>query len=264
MREAMDAVREVYGRGRSRVQEMENPEAPTEDAKARARRRQPRPAEVLLAHAAPITAMVAGAACAPENAHLDADALKEAAGGAVAQVAEGVAEVDCDRLQSLERQMAGLAAHDWKVDLDAIDLPPAALLDEFGDAARLEEPAQPAPFRLEALDLPAADDLPELADEPAPFHAAELGQAVEAPLDARHREPVRAPVPPATATASASQLAALRAFSDQLSALGPAPQPAPPPPAPPVVEDDAARGISLVGEEFDMEDFDMAGGPPGP
>lgn len=169
MREAVDAVRAVYGKGRSRIQAMDGEalapvlEAEPEEAAAvptRGRPRAARPAEVVLAHAAPVATMVLGAVSARENEHLEADGLKQLAGGALTPVADGVMEVDCDRLQGLEQRLG--------------TLDPAALAAAAAEAApapaapvpALPEPATAVTAALDSLDLGPL--LPPAANPAAP------------------------------------------------------------------------------------------------
>ncbi len=154
MREAVDAVRAIYGRGKSRIQAMDEAtpavsseqETPNSSTKRKGRRQEPRPSEVLLAQAAPIATMTAGLASSRENDHLEATGLKETVFGSVSAVEPGVIEVDCDRIQSLETGLSALAKNDWH--LDALALPPIEEIPSLDGPA-----ATPAPSLEESIQI---------------------------------------------------------------------------------------------------------------
>ena len=142
MRQADAAVQAAYGKGRSMIQAMDDSEgtvleteeevkAATNEKPAKARKAvEPRPAAKLLAHAARTATAVVGIVSTPENAAFPASALKEAFFGAVSPAQDGLTEVDCDRLHSLETKLSVAAAHEWdeQISLAAFDefLPGAA------------------------------------------------------------------------------------------------------------------------------------------
>lgn len=287
MRDAVDAVREAYGRGKARIQAMDGEEAvavleaedgaapaaaaPAEEA--RGRRRAARPAEKLLAHAAPIATMVAGAAAAQGNEHVQDEALQAVLSSVIAPMADGVAEVDCEALASFEKKVEAVAANGWSLDLAALDLPPVEEMAELGSPAApvaapaeapppapapVPRPAAPTPsFDLGSLELPPADQLLELGAAP---------QAAPA-----RPEPVRAPAPRPAAPAQPS-LEGLREFGAELAALGtgaPAPaatpvaqvaEPPRPVPAAPAAPARAPSPMDLL-REFSDELSTLGGGP---
>lgn len=106
MREKLDAVRAVYGRGKTRIQSMDLVEhAPVVDAdepKGGKAKSDVRPAEMLAAMAAPDTTMAVGIVSAPENKDVEVEGLRLAAKTLSKVTDDGVVEVDCDRLQALE------------------------------------------------------------------------------------------------------------------------------------------------------------------
>lgn len=310
MREAVDAVRAMYGRGKSRIQAMDAEEhgavLEAEDdkatkaakggkGKAAKPAKEPRPAERLLAHAAPVTTMVVGLAAAPENQDFPADTLKDAFAGAVTPVAEGVVEVDCDAVQDLEAGIVAAAQNDWEVpiDLDMVASGATAALE--ADLAALaiapDLPVAPSPAAeargtswegpVDATDMAAvealnAPDLSELAGFSDVLSSLATDTAPPAPEAAPAAAP--APVPAAEPMPDLSVLAAHRdVFAELAGEQAPAvPAPAPAEPKaparvdrwsqpidltadfPPVVEED---GLSLVGDEFGLDDFEAEPAP---
>lgn len=297
MRDAVDAVRAVYGKGKTVIQSMDGGaqvavlEAEEEPAPREGRRREPRPSEVLLAHAAPITTMVAGAASADENSHLPLDTLKAVVSASVTVDGDGVVGVDCNSLQSMETKLSAMVDHGWDLgslelpplaelrdmdapdsaadatglDLGSLDLPPADHLPEFGAAAL---PASAGlSIDLAALSLPDAADLPEFGrDEPVSVSppatvtpvVGERGRKRAAAAPAR---PVVVPESPAAVSLPGGQeaaLEALRQFSGSLSSLGSIPSPKT---RESVVVRQAAPVPALVGDEFEMDGFDAPAGP---
>lgn len=194
MREAVDTARAAYGRGRTRIQAMDGPELETvleaeeekpakaaKAAKAKGGRREPRPAERLLAHAAPVSTMVAGAALAPENEGLPVETIRDAYAAAFEDKGEGVTEVNCDLLQGLEAQLAETARAGWESPLGLDDGPglsevPVAALGGL-DGALTTLAASP----LEAADLGSlgglGDQLAALADLAGPHEVQSQGLA---------------------------------------------------------------------------------------
>ena len=140
MAQAVDAVRETFGKGKARIQAMlpsEDVVVLTDEEPASRTRRaaKPRPAERLLAHAVPMTAMLAGTLATDENADFPAPALRNVLPDAVRDLGDGVVEVDCDRLASLEYRIADVMREDGlarnaAIAPDASEVPDAAPMDD--------------------------------------------------------------------------------------------------------------------------------------
>ncbi|RCK07746.1 hypothetical protein TH5_01480 [Thalassospira xianhensis MCCC 1A02616] len=110
MKMAVDAVRGAYGRGRTRIQSFDDQETTSvldadDEPGKKASRALPRPAERLLAHAAPVTTMVSGLAASPENAGVPQDELQQSIASVLSMPEPGVLEVDCDKLAKLENEV---------------------------------------------------------------------------------------------------------------------------------------------------------------
>lgn len=302
MRDAVDAARAAYGRGRTRIQALDGPELdtvleaepdkPAKAAKSKGGRGEIRPAERLLAHAAPIATMVAGAALAAENEGLPVDALRETYVAAFTDLGNGVTEVNCDVLQGLDRSLAETARAGWESPLGLSDAPGvgdalpgfdqglAALavdpgyggfqadlggLDDAlaalagsapGDAGRMDDLAGLASLSGAPSDLPLG-----FGDEPARGYSLaglEADPALAYPADAPLGfEPVAEPAPSLPV-----------GWSDALTTGHGGEVAQPPQPVAPVVEDrglpDLDVGSPLLGGDFDLSDFDMGGDEPTP
>ena len=144
MRDTVDAVRQAYGRGKTRVQSMDTPAdivvLEAQEDVAETRRREPRPCQVVLAHSAPVTTIVSGALSAPENKDLNAPFLRGVLNTVSRQVADGVAQIDCETLQKMETDLSLLADTGW--NLDSIDLPPLDEITQIPDRL-VEQPMGP-------------------------------------------------------------------------------------------------------------------------
>ncbi|SOC26728.1 Histidine kinase-, DNA gyrase B-, and HSP90-like ATPase [Thalassospira xiamenensis] len=110
MKMAVDAVRGAYGRGRTRIQSFDDQETTSvldadDEPGKKAAAALPRPAERLLAHAAPATTMMSGLAASPENAEVPQDELQQSIASVLSMPEPGVLEVDCDKLAKLEKDV---------------------------------------------------------------------------------------------------------------------------------------------------------------
>jgi hypothetical protein len=264
MRESVNACREVYGRGKTRIQSMDETVSPglglEEKDEKSVKGRKPRPAEVILAQSVPLVTMVAGAVAAPENEHLESAAFKMLVASAVNEVAPGVTEIDADRLQGLEKNLAALSKNDWSLDNLAIPgldelLPIDAPMPDYS-----------RPMDLGAFNLPPLEDILPMdapSSEAAPQKREPKPIAVPTPARSpatRPQNPNREVAVRTADPAPADVMAALAAMSGQLSAMGPSAQivaPTAPPvaAAKPAAEDALSRGQKLVGEAFDMDAF---------
>lgn len=282
MKAAIDAVMDAYGRGRARIQPMDQPEPEAAPAvppvatgtvdgappvkRGRGRPRKIRPAEALLAHAAPLTTMMVGAANAEENKDVMKDGLNELVASAITDAGEGVTEVDCDKLMSLENSVAKVMADEqFRVDLDSIDIPPIEEMAWLGST----EKDEPVAVDLSTIELPDASDLlgldadtsdavetrvdtkraPSSAEEAVTEPVVVKAEAAPRPPAMAHdevlpvhRDEERRPPPPDSADQEnkrneqlkRDRLAALQAFGGALMAIGEPVRPAEPRVKPPV------------------------------
>ena len=162
MRDTVAAVGEIYGRGQTLIQSMEGDasvavvDIEEEEAAAPGRRRAPRPAQVIMAHAAPLATVAAGVLGARENAHIEAPALRASAAACLGMTEDGVTTVDCGRLQVLETGLSQAADADW--NLEGMDLPSVADIPVMEQAAA--HPEEDDGMDLGGLELGASGALP--------------------------------------------------------------------------------------------------------
>lgn len=270
---AADAVAAAYGRGSSRLQAMDPdvfegpvvaPEAPKGEAKgekARSPRRLPRPAERLMAHAAPLAMGVIGAVASPENESLPgAREAMETLASASTVNPDGTRTIDCDRLAAAELAVSATMKE--------------ARIEAAGIARAAEAP-EPSPEPVRAAPAASGWDSLESDLDFAAEHAStvsNLGDAFGAPPP---REAASPPAPVAngwddldTAFDAASSYAVTGSLAD-LAGEGQVEVPMLPPPAPvlePVAEPvrsasipapraEPAPAAPLVGAEMSLDDF---------
>lgn len=178
----VDAVREAYGRGKSRIQAM----TPTADIvvldaelPATPKERKIRPAERLLAHVAPVAMAAIGFALADENINVAAaDDVRDAFISAIIPASDGTIVVDCDALLTLEAAISVSVSKGWDAPMDmdfAAEAEPALLELMLPDVAvfadplpanrgpDVEMPLETVPKRLAESSSKGADELPAKA-----------------------------------------------------------------------------------------------------
>jgi hypothetical protein len=153
---ALAGIGAAYGRGKSRVQSLDSQiiqemETSLEyGKKTKKPKEKTRPAQILMAQAMPITTVVAGIAMAPENRG-KADEIELILTSLFTDIGDGVMEVDNDRMQKLEKNMATAVETSLIHDSRQIDLEDAIEIVKNSEAETKISP-EPKPDVLSTYD----------------------------------------------------------------------------------------------------------------
>jgi Histidine kinase-, DNA gyrase B-, and HSP90-like ATPase len=243
MRSASEAVLEAYGKGKTRIQAMEDAANIVIEAEEQSDAVS-RPAERLLALAAPNVAMTAGIALTSGNEDKGGMELRNAIASVITPIEDNVSEVDCDALQFLEKGMAFAAASKWEMPFDLDALP-----DVEGSLDVLSLPGLS-----NNISIPIANTKPKL-DIKSKEHNINSSFKASTPSIGHQTTKPPAESPP-NIKGQSDDLAFLDAYSDQLSTLTSPSQRLEfleilPSPHMPVVSIE-----DLVDEEFSLDDLE--------